>query len=78
MTWKTSESTPGPASLRSYSGASGSGVKKHERSPVWHAGPSARTLNSSTSPSQSTWADETCRNAPDVSPLCHGACRERL
>src|SRR5581483_10065915 len=51
---------------------------KHERDPVWHAGPAGRTRTSSASPSQSSRISSTASVLPEVLPLCQSCPRERL
>src|SRR3954468_21417868 len=51
---------------------------KHEREPVWHAGPAGRTRSRIASPSQSSRSSSTASVFPDVSPLCQSCSRERL
>src|SRR6185312_6185308 len=46
-----------------------SGRWKHERSPVWQAGPSWSTRTSSASPSQSSRTSRTHCRCPEVSPF---------
>src|SRR5699024_2370235 len=45
--------------------------------PVWQAGPVWSTVNSTASPSQSSWTRCTCWVLPDSSPLTHIRPRER-
>src|SRR4051812_411728 len=51
---------------------------KHEREPVWHAGPAGRTRSRIASPSQSSRSSSTASVLPDVAPLCQSSSRERL
>src|SRR6185312_13494858 len=54
-----------------------SGRWKHERSPVWQAGPSWSTSTSSASPSQSSRTSRTHCRCPEVSPLTQYSLRLR-
>src|SRR5690606_15949962 len=51
-------------------------ASKHERVPVWHAGPTCSTRTRSASPSQSSATERTCWTWPEVSPLRQYSCRE--
>src|SRR5581483_8092187 len=51
---------------------------KHDREPVWQAGPAGRTRSRIASPSQSSRSSSTARVEPDVSPLCQSSARLRL
>src|SRR5204863_4432344 len=50
---------------------------KHERAPVWQAGPLGMTLTTSASLSQSSAMLTTRWVLPEVAPLCHSSFRER-
>src|SRR6266545_3197535 len=57
--------------LHKHAQAQPASLKKHERAPVWHAGPAAFTRSSTESRSQSRRTSSTSIVLPEVAPFSH-------